>query len=78
MATALTRNFSQVTRRTTRKRKNPHKSGQQKKAIGFYTKFGGSVVGEKVEPFGQQQIPMTELIIKFDNLKKILKDNMER
>jgi len=51
---------------------------ENKKAIGFYTRFGGSVVGEKTEPFGQRQIPMTELIIKFDNLKKILEDNMER
>ena len=47
-----------------------------KNAIGFYKEMGGKIVGEKSSIFGSQQV--TEVVVKFDNLKNILEDNMER
>ncbi len=55
-----------------------HVLKDNKKALGFYHHLGGVIVGEEVELFCSQKVPMTELIVKFDNLKKILEDNMER
>ncbi len=51
---------------------------ENEKAIGFYKRMGGVIVDERSELFGSQNIPISQFILKYDNLKKIYENNLEK